>query len=234
MYTRSSWATPYSATALPGDKSLVDVDQMADGTAIAVSTDAQIFFKSSAFTGAEYTALVGAQEPLLPVQGDGGHTVNGIVPSRWGDLTGKATSLAKTDFKSRLTTGGVRAVLQADISNVVRVKGMRDGSLLAVRTDNLLWVRRAGVGANGTFAPVVGSCCVVDVDELPDGRLLAIGPQGNVSTSTLTMYNTLTAPWAAVGGPAAGDATVTAITTYSGSERPACSGRQSQHVVSPW
>jgi hypothetical protein len=113
----------------------------------------------------------------------------------------------------------LHAVLQPDIASVVRVKGLRDGSLLAVRTDNLLWVRRAGVGANGTFVPVVGSCCIVDVDELPDGRLLAIGPNGNMSTSTLTMYNTLTAPWAPVGGPAAGNVTVTAIATYSGSER---------------
>ncbi len=60
MYTRASWAAPYSAAPLPGDKALADVDQMADGSAIAVDSDQQIQFKSSAFTGDAYTALVGA------------------------------------------------------------------------------------------------------------------------------------------------------------------------------
>ena len=64
VYTRTSWAAPYSAAPLPGDKALADVDHMADGTAIAVGADKLVYFKSSAFAGAEYTPMVGGC--LLP------------------------------------------------------------------------------------------------------------------------------------------------------------------------
>ena len=104
----------------------------------------------------------------------------------------------------------------------MRVKGLRDGSLLAITADNNLWVRREGVAANGTWIQVPKSCCVVDVEELPDGRLLGITPQNTTVTSSLTIYNTMADVWRPEGGAAAGTAaapiTMTAIASYSGSE----------------
>jgi hypothetical protein len=104
----------------------------------------------------------------------------------------------------------------------VRVKGLRDGSLLAITADNNLWVRREGVAANGTWIQVPKSCCIVDVEELPDGRLLGITPQNTAVTSSLTIYNTMTDVWRPVPGTAAGTAaapiTISAIASYSGSE----------------
>ena len=99
-----------------------------------------------------------------------------------------------------------------------RVKALRDGTMLGVGINNqLLYVRRGG---SSNWVQVPNSCCLIDVDELPDGRLLGLGSDsGSLWLGNLTASNTLagTASWTII---ANASVSIVAIATPTGGSGP--------------
>ncbi len=106
---------------------------------------------------------------------------------------------------------------QIEAPRLARVKAMRDGTLLGVGVgNNVLYVRRGALNGGGSWVEVPNSCCIRDVDELPDGRLLAVGIEpGSMFVANLTATNTLAGPWTLIAQLATG-APVVAIATPTG------------------
>jgi hypothetical protein len=67
--------------------------------------------------------------------------------------------------------------LQLDLSyKFKRIKAMRDGTLLGAGFDQSMWVRRGALAPRaGGWVQIPNSCCIVDMDELADGRIIGIG-----------------------------------------------------------
>ncbi len=159
-YSKTSWQASW--VQAPSSCCVVDVDEQADGTALVLGTDNQIWYR-----------------PDL------------VRPSGYSQIR--------------------------DLRQFSRIKGLRDGSILGI-SNNRLWRKLGGVtGTNGSWSLLPDSCCLIDIDEMQDGRLLGLGTDNSLWTNAMKPNGQLLPAWTRLDVPqTAGSVKMIGISVFVG------------------